>query len=112
MGEPFRACPNSVAACGGHWLKENTLISNYNGDPLFRFIEEEGERPRLNCRGEAMENNSSEADGNDVLAGKSLAMVYSPIQPFEGLLEPAAALAAGTVFRALEKPFYGARRLK
>ena len=88
------------------------MISNYNGDPLFRFIEAEGERPRLNCRGEAIENGGSAADDADVCAFKSLAMVYSPIQAFEGLLEPTAALGAGTLFRELEKPFYGARRLK
>ncbi|MBE6580911.1 MAG: spore coat associated protein CotJA [Ruminococcaceae bacterium] len=46
------------------------------------------------------------------MSGRSLAMVYSPCQEFEGLYEGAAALAAGTIFRELEKPFYGARRLK
>ncbi|MBQ9802186.1 MAG: spore coat associated protein CotJA [Clostridia bacterium] len=46
------------------------------------------------------------------MTGRSLAMVYSPCQEFEGLYEPMAGLLAGTVFRELEKPFYGARRLK
>ncbi|MBE6604979.1 MAG: spore coat associated protein CotJA [Ruminococcaceae bacterium] len=46
------------------------------------------------------------------MSGRSLAMVYSPCQEFEGLYEGEAALMAGTIFRELEKPFYGARRLK
>ena len=50
--------------------------------------------------------------GGDCLSGRSLAMVYSPCQEFEGVYEPMAGLAAGTIFRELEKPFYGARRLK
>ena len=45
--------------------------------------------------------------GNDPLKGASLAMVYSPEQAFEGLYEPDEALVRGTVFIALEKPFYG-----
>ena len=85
------------------------MISNYNGDPLFRFLEE-SESPRLSCRGE--ESGVSARMQNDCMAGRSLAMVYSPCQEFEGLYEGAAALAAGTIFRELEKPFYGARRLK
>lgn len=85
------------------------MISNYNGDPLFRFLEE-GELPRLNCRGEEIERPSR--GQNDCMSGRSLAMVYSPCQEFEGLYEGDAALMAGTIFRELEKPFYGARRLK
>ena len=49
---------------------------------------------------------------NGCLTGRSLAMVYAPCQAFEGVYEPMAGLAAGTIFRELEKPFYGARRLK
>lgn len=85
------------------------MISNYNGDPLFRFLEE-SEAPRVNCRGEEIGRPAHSQ--NDCMSGRSLAMVYSPCQEFEGLYEGAAALAAGTIFRELEKPFYGARRLK
>jgi hypothetical protein len=46
------------------------------------------------------------------LAGRSLAMVYSPCQVFEGIYAPMEGLCRGTVFMELEKPFYGARRLK
>ena len=46
------------------------------------------------------------------LTGKSLAMVYSPCQSFQGLHTPEEGLCRGTVFMELEKPFYGARRLK
>ena len=46
------------------------------------------------------------------LLGMSLAMVYSPCQEFTGLYAPEEALCRGTIFMELEKPFYGARRLK
>ena len=39
----------------------------------------------------------------------SLAMAYVPYQEFRELNEPEAALAAGTLFRELDKPFYGPR---
>ena len=84
------------------------MISNYNGDPLFRFLEQES--PRLNCRGEEIVGGSPSY--NDCMSGRSLAMVYSPCQEFEGLYDSDAGLMAGTIFRELEKPFYGARRLK
>lgn len=91
------------------------MVSNYNNDPLFRFLESEEGGVRLNCRGEPIdrgERTGSDMVRNDCMSGRSLAMVYSPCQEFEGLYEPMAGLAAGTVFRELEKPFYGARRLK
>ena len=53
-----------------------------------------------------------EHDCNKCLNGMSLAMVYSPCQEFEGLYEPMDGLHAGTIFQALEKPFFGARRVK
>ncbi len=46
-------------------------------------------------------------EGEDTLSGYSLAMVYSPIQQFCDLYEPDEGLSRGTVFAALEKPFYG-----
>ena len=45
--------------------------------------------------------------GRDPLAGRSLAMVYSPEQGFENLYEPEEGLSRGTVFAALEMPFEG-----
>ena len=52
-------------------------------------------------------------DGLDqCLIGRSLAMVYSPSQVFEGIYAPTEGLCRGTIFMELEKPFYGARRLK
>lgn len=45
--------------------------------------------------------------GHDPLDGASLAMVYSPEQAFDGLYEPEEGLTRGTVFIALEKPFFG-----
>lgn len=109
------ARPSSEAIRGGgFWYKEKALISNYNNDPLFRFLEDEEGGVRFNCRGEPIGGNGagSAAARNDCMTGRSLAMVYSPCQEFEGLYEPMAGLLAGTVFRELEKPFYGARRLK
>ena len=49
---------------------------------------------------------------DECLTGKSLAMVYSPCQSFQGLHAPEEGLCRGTIFMELEKPFYGARRLK
>ena len=48
----------------------------------------------------------------DCLNGMSLAMVYSPCQEFDGLYTPEVGLSHGTVFIELDKPFWGARRLK
>jgi hypothetical protein len=48
----------------------------------------------------------------DCLSGRSLAMVYSPCQVFEGIYAPDEGLCRGTIFMELEKPFYGAPRLK
>ena len=87
------------------------MISNYNNDPLFRFLESENEGARGGCVGPGLVENPRGAD-NGCLEGRSLAMAYSPCQVFEGIYEPEAGLMAGTIFRELEKPFYGARRLK
>lgn len=87
------------------------MISNYNNDPLFRFLDTQDEEMRSTCRGPGLVRNPSMPE-NGCLSGRSLAMVYSPCQEFEGIYEPAAGLMAGTIFRELEKPFYGARRLK
>ena len=80
---------------------------NYYNDPLFRFLQN-GDTGGANCRGEEQEQDSPV----NCLSGKSLAMVYSPCQVFEGLYAPEEALAHGTMFYELEKPFWGARRLK
>jgi hypothetical protein len=48
----------------------------------------------------------------DCLEGMSLAMVYSPCQQFDGLYTPEKGLQQGTIFAELDKPFWGARRLK
>ena len=41
-----------------------------------------------------------------VYPGVSLAMVYSPCQAFDDLYDVEAALARGTIFKELDKPFY------
>ncbi len=46
-------------------------------------------------------------DGGDAMAGWSLAMVYSPEQPFCDIYEADEGLSRGTIFAALDKPFYG-----
>ncbi|MBQ7475135.1 MAG: spore coat associated protein CotJA [Clostridia bacterium] len=40
------------------------------------------------------------------LYGAPLAMVYSPVQRFEDLYDPEEGLQRGTIFRALDLPFY------
>ena len=82
---------------------------HYGNDPLVRFLSTAGGGA---CCEEAPVTPLPQGKENGCLAGRSLAMVYSPCQEFEGVYEPLAGLAAGTIFRELEKPFYGARRLK
>lgn len=57
-------------------------------------------------------NASAQGTFDGCLTGKSLAMVYSPCQEFAGIYTPDEGLRHGTIFMELEKPFYGARRLK
>ena len=58
-------------------------------------------------RNESAEGCNGCTSGKDPLHGYSLAMVYSPEQAFDGLYEPEEGLTRGTVFIALEKPFFG-----
>ena len=78
-------------------------------DTLFRFLAVAGNG---GCAEDAPVISLPAGRENECLSGRSLAMVYAPCQEFEGVYEPMAGLAAGTIFRELEKPFYGARRLK
>ncbi len=57
-------------------------------------------------------SNGGQGAFDNCLTGKSLAMVYSPCQEFAGIYAPEEGLCRGTIFMELEKPFYGARRLK
>lgn len=82
---------------------------HYPNDPLFRFLSVAGGG---GCHEDGLVTPLPTEPQNGCLTGRSLAMVYSPCQEFEGVYEPMAGLAAGTIFRELEKPFYGARRLK
>lgn len=68
----------------------------------------------MNMQNFAPRCDGSTTDGyeNKCLNGMSLAMVYSPCQEFDGLYSVEEALCHGTLFMELEKPFYGARRLK
>ena len=45
----------------------------------------------------------------DAINTLPLAMAYVPEQKFEGIKDPACALAAGTIFDALDLPFSGCR---
>jgi len=40
----------------------------------------------------------------------SLAMVYVPVQKWENIYTPSVGLERGTIFKELDKPFYGGRR--
>ena len=42
--------------------------------------------------------------------GVQLAMVYSPVQRFEGLYSPEVALERGTLFEGLDKPLQEAEK--
>ena len=88
--------------------KENTDVNQYDLSSLTP-----GERscaPR--CDGSVPHGCAEDTVLDTCLTGKSLAMVYSPCQMFEGLYTPEEGLCRGTVFMELEKPFWGARRMK
>ena len=61
--------------------------ANQKGNPL-------QSAPSCEMRGEA-----------NCLAGRSLAMVYSPIQAFRELYDVKIAICRGTIFKELDKPF-------
>lgn len=46
------------------------------------------------------------------LSGRPLAMVYSPCQSWRELYEPDVGFYRGTIFKELDKPFYGDRRME
>ncbi len=60
--------------------------------------------PRTTTRDMALYKNR---DSCPVEEGPALAIVYPPYQYFKGLFDPCAALQKGTLFEALDKPFYG-----
>lgn len=49
---------------------------------------------------------------SDCLAGRSLAMVYTPPQQFRKLYSAEQALQCGTLFEELSKPFLGRKGLR
>ena len=55
------------------------------------------------------ENPCISGKGLPTLQGLSLAMVYSPNQEWDGILEPEEALAKGTLFSGLLFPWYPSR---
>ena len=50
---------------------------------------------------------SGRAAGSYGLTGYPVGAVYAPIQTFEGIYDPAEALARGTIFAALDLPLSG-----
>ena len=56
------------------------------------------------------QSNNSCPNSPPPLTGESLAMAFVPYQTFDDLNDPQTALCTGTLFRALDKPFYGQRR--
>ena len=100
---------------------------NFHNDPFLRFLQEEGAKNCMEQRGAPLEPmpmrvpvmpreqgacpwpRMGDACTGDALAGKSLAMVYSPCQTFEELYEPCEGLRRGTIFVQLDKPFLGDR---
>lgn len=70
------------------------------------------ERPRTSCNGTTFRNNSKgENCGNNSMQCNmpSLAMVYSPLQPWQNMLTPEEGLSRGSIFEELIKPFDGGR---
>lgn len=45
--------------------------------------------------------------GENGVEGRSLAMVYAPVQTWQNLYDPRMGLNRGTLFRELDMPFYG-----
>ena len=94
---------------------------NYHNDALLRLLQSDAGAARGGCggarnsveergRGSSCEGDDDGAAGAGAcLAGVSLAMVYAPVQRFQGLYEPEEALSRGTIFQELEKPFLGGR---
>lgn len=65
--------------------------------------------PQQNTAYPCPENACISGKGLPTLQGLSLAMVYSPNQEWEGILEPEEALARGTLFSGLLFPWYPSR---
>ena len=60
----------------------------------------------LNRRVPRNEENTSNSDTSPCKYSKSLAMVYPEKQEWCGIYDPNVALINGTIFEALNKPFY------
>ena len=50
--------------------------------------------------------------GANGVSGRPLAMVYAPVQAWQDLYEPHAGWGRGTIFRELDLPFEGERRVE
>ena len=100
--------------CGNsHESRENSENSRMSGCGcgISRESRENGGNSRSNGCG--CGNSSSDMDNdcrNSCLRGNSLAMVYSPCQRFENIYDTTEGLCRGTIFRDLDKPFWGGRR--
>ncbi len=100
--------------CGNsHESRENSENSRMSGCGCgnSRESRENGGNSRSNGCG--CGNSSSDMDNdcrNSCLRGNSLAMVYSPCQRFENIYDTTEGLCRGTIFRDLDKPFWGGRR--
>ena len=83
---------------------------SFENDALLRLLQQSG-NSRAGCCGE-VESRGDAAGENGCGQGwnaPSLAMVYAPMQRFEQLYEPDEAFCHGTLFRQLDKPFWGGR---
>ena len=73
------------------------------------------ERPRTSCNGDDSNERGTSFTHETQRSGcdmPSLAMVYSPIQPWKEVLSPEDGLAQGTIFVDLIKPFEAGERGK
>ena len=83
---------------------------NLENEALLRLLQQSG-NGRGSCCGEAEPrgNANTENGCGQGWSAPSLAMVYAPMQRFEELYEPDESLCHGTLFRQLDKPFWGGR---
>ena len=96
---PYRGGGN-VRGCDG-----NLRPTDCRGNALARA--EQSVTDSCGCDGESTGNGNRYPCGENGVEGRSLAIVYAPIQSWRDAYEPQTALQRGTLFRELDLPFDG-----
>ena len=92
----------NTGGCGCDGGEHHTHTEMRSACPITRQCGERNEMPSGCGCGCQSDGNTYPADFNTTLA-----MVYSPLQEFQNLYCEEEGLMAGTIFRELDKPFYG-----